>query len=568
MRQAKINRMPKMEAVTPVTIIAAKQYLDRIDFVNQINSLTKWDQARCKVSPGQLALAVVLTTFVMVRFPLYKVDSLFRQMDVELLFGEGISADDFNDDAIARMLDKIHAAGCSSLFFQLAMKAYVVFDISLNGGFHVDTSSICLFGEYDDCEKEGYQGVDITRGYSKDHRPDLKQFMIGNVVNPQGIPLYHKTLDGNTADCIFNQETIVSLSQLLGEKIKDFTYIADSKLVNLNNLALLNQPNNVIPFISRCPDNFYQKLTNKVKQLAYQADKWRDIGSLKEDKHHVGYQVQTYTERIVSKKDKLDAEFRLVVVKNSLGQETVTRKLEKEKLEISKAIKEIEGKTFSCEPDARKVADALCHQYRHNLLDVRTEIHSVTIEKRKRGNPGKNPVASEQVTSYKIHATIIGENQQRVLAFKQQQESFVLITNKPADQIDEAEILWQYKGQHAVEVQFHLLKQPALAANVWLKKPERIEALAMLLHVSLLIRSLMQHKARERVKEMEQPPRIDFNNAKLQHPTAEKILGLLHGHSLISRGGQYYHSYCTAKDFDRLMILFDLLDINANQLIA
>lgn len=563
MNNLKIKQMPQLEVTTPLLLMAVKQYLDRIDFVNQINASLQWDHSRCKLSPGLLALAVVLTTFITVRFPLYKIDILFQELDVELLFGKGVKWEDFSDDAIGRTLDKIYEAGSSSLFFQLAMQAYLIFDIPLEGSFHIDTSSIALFGQYEGCTEEDYSGIDIAYGYSKDHRPDLKQVMVGDIVNPHGIPLYHKSLDGNTADCKFNNEMIVILSKLLGEKIRDFTYIADSKLININNLELLNPKDHVIPFISRCPDNFYKKIASKVKHQAYHDDNWADIGTLRDDTQHAHYWAQSYTKQITSKTG-LNAQFRLVVFKSSSGQSKLVRRLEKEKTELSASIHQLKSKVFSCEPDAQKFAQAFRDEYRHSLFDVSIQIQSVTIEKKKRGKPGKIPATPEKVTTYIVDAVITGENIERTETYKQQHECFVLITN--VLHISQADILWQYKGQQAVEIQFRLLKQPALAANIWLKKPERIEALVMLLHVSLLIRALMQYQVRERVKKMPVAPRIDFDNRRLERATSEKIISLLHGYNITSRKGQYYYSY-GGKPFESLIILLDLLGIDPDQLI-
>ena len=70
----------------------------------------------------------------------------------------------------------------------------------------------------------------ITRGYSKDHRPDLKQYMIGNVVQEDGVPLVSKPLNGNTADPKWNEMCLELLKVVLRQE--HLIYVADSKLVN------------------------------------------------------------------------------------------------------------------------------------------------------------------------------------------------------------------------------------------------------------------------------------------------------------------------------------------------
>lgn len=45
------------------------------------------------------------------------------------------------------------------------------------------------------------QEIEITYGYSRDHRPDLKQFIINLICSGDGdIPIYFKTASGNETD--------------------------------------------------------------------------------------------------------------------------------------------------------------------------------------------------------------------------------------------------------------------------------------------------------------------------------------------------------------------------------
>jgi len=69
-------------------------------------------------------------------------------------------------------LDKLYEYGVTELFSQIASVAIKLFGIDISFK-HLDTTTFSVFGEYkeDACE----QPIKITRGYSKDHRPDLKQ---------------------------------------------------------------------------------------------------------------------------------------------------------------------------------------------------------------------------------------------------------------------------------------------------------------------------------------------------------------------------------------------------------
>jgi transposase len=63
---------------------------------------------------------------------------------------------------------------------------------------HHDTTSISVTGEYDHEFKTRI--IEITRGHSKDHRDDLKQFVISRVTNQDGIPVFMEPLSGNASD--------------------------------------------------------------------------------------------------------------------------------------------------------------------------------------------------------------------------------------------------------------------------------------------------------------------------------------------------------------------------------
>ena len=74
---------------------------------------------------------------------------------------------------------------------------------------HLDSSSFHVDGEYQDGETEEIKtaAIAITHGYSRDHRPDLKQFIVDLMCTGDGdVPLYLRVADGNESDrAIFAQ---------------------------------------------------------------------------------------------------------------------------------------------------------------------------------------------------------------------------------------------------------------------------------------------------------------------------------------------------------------------------
>jgi len=100
-----------------------------------------------------------------------------------------------------------------------------------------DTTSIYFEGE-------GGESLG-KRGFSKDHRPDLKQMVVGVVINDEGRPICCEMWPGNTTDV----KTIVSVSERMKQRfnIKRFCIVADRGMISAGNLEYLEV--NEIPYI-------------------------------------------------------------------------------------------------------------------------------------------------------------------------------------------------------------------------------------------------------------------------------------------------------------------------------
>ena len=101
----------------------------------------------------------------------------------------------------------------------------------------------------------------------------------------------------------------------------------------------------------------------------------------------------------------------------------------------------------------------------------------------------------------------------------------VLATTVSAEVCTDAEILQAYQEQHTtVESGFRWIKNPAAISPVWLEKPERIAALAMLTVVGLLIYSIIQRQVRLYLRTHDQ--QLPGNKGLTATPTAAVVLAL------------------------------------------
>jgi len=151
------------------------------------------------------------------------VPQYFANKPVEHLLGAGISAEMLNDDCLGRTLDWLYAHDPTKLFAGIASRARQVFGISARQ-VHVDTTSFSVSGVYSSAGervKEADQSeeamevetalIAITYGYSRDHREDLKQWMLALATTHDGdVPLFLRPLDGNSSGATRNWSRTLS----------------------------------------------------------------------------------------------------------------------------------------------------------------------------------------------------------------------------------------------------------------------------------------------------------------------------------------------------------------------
>src|SRR5262249_18078585 len=106
---------------------------------------------------------------------------------------------------------------------------------------HFDTTSRRVWGEYQFAETQDLP-FQMTYGYSKDKRPDLKQCILFTLCVDRAVPIWGKPEDGNASDKTLNTTLLSEIAQLLaqyGVQPGAYIYIADAALVTEDNLAAL-----------------------------------------------------------------------------------------------------------------------------------------------------------------------------------------------------------------------------------------------------------------------------------------------------------------------------------------
>ena len=232
-----------------------------------------------QVSVGTATVAMILNGLGFSNRQLYLVAQFFASKPVEHLLGPGITAEQLHDDCLGRTLDWLYAHDPTALFAGIARQARQRFGIAARQ-VHVDTTSFAVTGEYGtaadaDAEEEAHT-LAVTYGYSRDHRADLKQWMLALATTRQGdVPLFCRALDGNASD----KESLVAAVEALAEQLRADVdpvdeapiFVADSGLYSAANVARLSRAG--VRWISRVPETSTEaKAALRVADATWQQD--------------------------------------------------------------------------------------------------------------------------------------------------------------------------------------------------------------------------------------------------------------------------------------------------------
>ena len=157
--------------------------IDEIGIMELINQKLGVDN-REKITTGQVIKALILNGLGMVSRPLYLFSQFFEDKAIEKLNRTGINSEYLNDDKIGLLMDDIYKLGLTNLFIEIGLLVIKKFKIDTSYA-HLDSTSFHLHGEYNNieiAENDQERPILITKGYSRDHRPDLKQYVLDLIV--------------------------------------------------------------------------------------------------------------------------------------------------------------------------------------------------------------------------------------------------------------------------------------------------------------------------------------------------------------------------------------------------
>ncbi len=485
-----------------------------------------------EITPGEAVKGMIMNGLGFANRPLSLSPQFFTNLPLEHLFREGVKAEHFNRHKLGRTLDQCFDFGCESLFSLVSQQACELehVDKTFNS---LDTTSHSLTGEYAFDEEDSDENIiKITHGYSKAHRPDLKQVVQEIIVSQDGgIPLACKNWDGNSADtAIFKARSKALVSEFKKSTAPKYL-VADCKLYHKANAEFLSQ----VKFLTLIPSTI--ALEKELIATAITEQQWQKIDD--------NYQYR------VNELSHMDIKQRWIVIystaANHRATKTISRQVERAKDKAEKELFHLQAQRFACKTDAQRYIDKVSKKLKYHQISTTQHVAHKVYEGK--GRPKKN--AKVKRIEWQVNAEI-EENQTAITQAVEQKSCFILATNIDEKELSPTEVLTHYKAQSAVERGFRFLKDPLFfVSSLFIKKPSRIDALLMVMTLSLLVYSIAQRRMRAKMKEIEAtiPNQIKQETAT---PTLRWVFQCFDGINLLQQGDTYRYEKLQLDGFTEL----------------
>jgi len=464
--------------------------------------------------PIEDGVCILLHNILTEPLPLYEIGQWLALRDPESL---GLGREDIarlNDDRLGRVLDAVAKSNRKTIFMRLALRMIKIFELDC-GHVHQDTTTIKLCGRYETWGGE----PKAANGYSKDHRPDLKQLVLGiNVVGDGAVPIAHDPYSGNRTDDSVHVSNWDRLRRLL--QTTDFIYTADSKLCTEPNLSHIEfyggQYITVMPRTWK-EDQSFRALAREEKvewQLILKRRNNRHPKTLIDKYYTTTTAYQTASGRRIvwiqsTQKAAMDQQMRTKQIEKTLtALKQLNTKLNKRRLKRLREIKHAVKALF------------VTHETT-TLISYSIQQRVVTKSFLRRGRPTANtPSQIHRRVEYQLTWDI---NQAEVVKQSRTDGVFPLLTNNHAKAA--RDILEIYKYQSFLENRHSQLKTYLEVAPVYLKNPDHVLALLDMVMLSLCFATLMERDLRQGMTRhgLKSIP-IYPEERECQHPTAHSII--------------------------------------------
>jgi transposase len=466
---------------------------------------------------------------------LYKIGARLEERGMVPLLQPGLTRASLHDYRLGQILDTLFAANLNRVFGAIALNALEVYAIS-TPWLHQDTTTITLYGAYEE-EAGLVKGLVPPRpayGHSKDGHDDLKQVLLSLGVSSEGLPVRMGLRDGNTSD---STETPVAITECLALGLEGVHgIVADSKAYCKRTLGLcLEKGVGLITLVPRtCAVR--QELEMWGQQHGPLPLLLEKPGRTRQEpprRWHGASVVRPVEVEYTDGRLAVEVLRFLVVHSSQLAEQAAvasTAAQAKEAERLAEHIQRVEARWFACAADAEAaIADyegrgqgrrgRKPRLWRYHALQYQVVAVNSPAKRTRRGRPPKDE-APQVAVRYRLSV-----HTETLVPTEDAYGWTVLATTVPPEECPDAELLQAYQEQHiTVEPGFRWIKNPAAISPVWLEKPERIAALAMLTVVGLLVYAVIQRQVRLYLREHDQ--QVPGNKGLTATPTAAVVFAL------------------------------------------
>jgi transposase len=511
------------ERLGPLPLI--NHFIERMGLMELLERHVPTHDARSTLSHAQ-ALGVLLRSIVVEREPVYRQQETAAGFAAGLFGVDAAQAARLSDDRIGRALDRLFDADRAALLTEVVLAVAQRFSLGL-AQLHNDSTSVSLCGQYAHARGRRVRGRSapaITYGYSKDHRPDLKQLLFILTTDVDGgVPVQFRCAEGNAADVRTHIQTWDSLRALAGRS--DFLYVADSKLCSHDNME----------HIARAGGRFVTVMPRSRQEDA-QFRKWiqseQPAWELVWDRPNARCADGPCDRWYVFRPELASAElYAITWVWSTLLSLHQTQRRQKHLAAAIERLSDLKRRLAAARARLRgaaqidlQVAQILDHFSVNRYLKVTRVVREEhSFKQARRGRPGPE-TAYRKITRkrYDIEWT----TDERAVAYDKRSDGmYPLLSNDRS--LSPAQVLTAHKGQPRIEKRFEQLKSVHEIAPVFLKNEARIEALFTLYFLALLVQALIERELRQAMKDsgIEQLPIYPEARA-CRRPTTEHILRL------------------------------------------
>ncbi len=306
---------------------------------------------------------------------------------------------------------------------------------------------------------EGDQAELGKKGYTRDHRPDLDQIVVGLVMSRDGIPLAHHVFEGNRLDKTTVAEVVADLEERFG--IKKAIFVGDRGMITADNIESIkgHEYDYILGLQKRnrkLVDHLLPKVVKKPDELIQEFG-YEDLSEKLQKKHDEKVRIVACYNPEVAKKTKATRERNRAQFQELVNKSEVTGDLE--------SVKKVNDKLTS-------------FLYRKHI----TKLYELEIEKVGAGSE-----------VYRVSIQEVPE----AIEKEDRRDGRYFIQTEVSTDIDSEEIRGWYKSLQKVERAFDIIKNLLDIRPMYVRKATRIRGHVMIIYFSLLVETLVEKSLRE-----------------------------------------------------------------------